>query len=218
MNTLLENLRNADRICKQAHTHYTQITKLEQRESYLADSLKKARTKWTIIGVVIWVIGSSIGSAFKGIPVLGMILPVIFGFGFIYLGYRFGSTGYKKEKDSADQETMQLQSQINKEQSLAQQIFDSHQEELAFLPTDYWYPLATEYLVKVVQARRADTLGEAIDKFEEQLHRWKIQEANAQMVAQQQQQTAHLASIKTSSRISAAANVTNTIFNIANHI
>lgn len=38
------------------------------------------------------------------------------------------------------------------------------------------------------------------------------------MVNLQQQQTAHLASIKTSSKISAAANVTNTIFNIASRL
>lgn len=125
---------------------------------------------------------------------------------------------YKKEQESVNSEIAKLQAQIEKEKGYAQQIFDDHVEELAFLPVDYWYPMATEYLMKVIQAKRANTLGEAIDKFEEQLHRWKIEEANAQMIAQQQQQTAHLASIKTSSKISAAANVTNTIFNIASRI
>lgn len=218
MNELLQALTTADKICKQANTHYVKAAQLEQQGNTLAESMKKAKTKWIIVGVVIWAIGSFIGRVFVGIPVVGMVISAVFSIGSIYLGYRVGSTRYKKEQESVNSEIAKLQAQIEKEKGYAQQIFDDHVEELAFLPVDYWYPMATEYLMKVIQAKRANTLGEAIDKFEEQLHRWKIEEANAQMVAQQQQQTAHLASIKTSSKISAAANVTNTIFNIASRI
>lgn len=218
MNELLQELIMADKICKQANARYVKAAQLEQQGNDLTESMKKVKTKWIIVGVVIWIIGSSIGRAFSGIPAIGMILSAAFSIGFIYLGYRLGSTNYKREKASIDSEIAKLQTQIEKEKEYAQQIFDDHIDELAFLPVDYWYPMATDYLVKVIQAKRANTLGEAIDKFEEQLHRWKVEEANAQMVAQQQQQTAHLASIKTSSKVSAAANVTNTIFNIASRL
>lgn len=91
-------------------------------------------------------------------------------------------------------------------------------EQVRFLPADYWYPMATEYLIKVVAAHRADSLKEALDLFDAQLHRWRVEEANNAILAQQQLQTAHLASIRTSSKISAAANVTNTLLNFANSL
>lgn len=77
--------------------------------------------------------------------------------------------------------------------------------------------MATEYLIKVVAAGRADSLKEALNLFDAQLHRWRVEEANNAILAQQLQ-TAHLASIRTSSKISAAANVTNTLLNFANSL
>lgn len=215
MNELLQALSTADRICKQANPHYEKVSVMEQQCVERMEKQKKAKKKWIIIGIVVWVLGGYIlGAIFSGIPVLGAVASI----GSIVLGVFIGMNGFKKETGETEEFIAKMQSQIEKEKAAAQQIFDNHIDELAFLPVDYWYPMATEYMVKAVQAKRADTLGEAIDKFEEQLHRWKIEEANAQMVNLQQQQTAHLASIKTSSKVSAAANVANTMFNIASKL
>jgi hypothetical protein len=78
--------------------------------------------------------------------------------------------------------------------------------------------MATSYLVKAIASKRVDNLGDALDRFDAQLHRWKVEEANANLLAQQQAQTAHLKSISTSSKVNAAANVANTVFNIASRL
>ncbi len=90
-------------------------------------------------------------------------------------------------------------------------------EDLKFLPDDYWYPLATGYLIKIISTQRADSLKEALDMFDAQLHRWKVEEANAEIIAQQQTQTAHPKSIRTGSKINAAANVINGLNNMYNN-
>ena len=51
--------------------------------------------------------------------------------------------------------------------------------------------------------------------FDEQLHRWKIEEANAEIVAQQKAQTANLNSIRKSRKVSAIAYTANAIVNIS---
>lgn len=132
----------------------------------------------------------------------------------IILGYSI----YKKGQGEFKAESAKRQKAIEKEKAAAQQIFDNNVNDLAFLPVDYWYPLATEYLVKVVQADRANSLAEALSMFDEQLHCWKIEEANAEIVAQQKAQTANLNSIRKSSKVSAIANTANAIVNISSKL
>ena len=67
----------------------------------------------------------------------------------IILGYSI----YKKGQGEFKAESAKRQKAIEKEKAAAQQIFDNNVNDLAFLPVDYWYPLATEYLVKVVPSR-----------------------------------------------------------------
>jgi hypothetical protein len=62
-------------------------------------------------------------------------------------------------------------------------------------------------LVKIVSAGRAETINQALTMLDEQLHRWKIEQTNDQILAQQQSQTAALKGIRTSSAINATANV-----------
>ena len=215
MNELLQALLNADRICKQASPYYEKALELEAQCAEQLGKQKKAKKKWIIIGIVAWAVCFYIlGAIFLRIPVL----RGVFSLGAIVVGAFVGMGGYKKEAGKTEALVAKLQRQIQKERASGQRVFDEHAEEMAFLPIDYWYPMATEYMVKAVQTKRANTLGEAIDKFEEQLHRWKLEEANDKMVNLQQQQTAHLASIKTSSKISAAATVANTMFNIAHKL
>lgn len=130
----------------------------------------------------------------------------------------FGVGGYRAEKTALEAQISSLQKKAQQERDTAQQIFEENYEMLSFLPDDYWYPLATSYLIKAIASKRVGTLGEALDRFDAQLHRWKVEEANAALLAQQQAQTEHLKSIRTSSKVSAAANVTNTIFNIASRL
>mgnify|MGYP006874680889 CR=1 FL=1 len=130
-------------------------------------------------------------------------------------GIVLGVGGYRNEKATLEAQISSLYKKAQKERDAAQQIFEENYEVLSFLPDDYWYPMATSYLVKAIASKRVETLGDALDRFDAQLHRWKVEEANAAILAQQQAQTEHLKSIRTSSKVNATANVVNAAANIA---
>ena len=222
-NELLQKLINADRICKQANVHYQEAVKLEQHDlGQQASAKKSAKIKGIIVGVATWFVISLIGNVLiallGNIEMLAMMVNSISKFGGLALGIILGYSIYKKGQGEFNAESAERQKAIEKEKAAAQQIFDNNVNDLAFLPVDYWYPLATEYLVKVVQADRANSLAEALSMFDEQLHRWKIEEANAEIVAQQKAQTANLNSIRKSSKVSAIANTANAIVNISSKL
>ena len=183
---------------------------------------KSAKIKGIIAGVAAWFVIGSIGnvlvSLLGNIAIFVMMVNSISQFGGLALGIILGYSIYKKGQGEFKAESAKRQKAIEKEKAASQQIFDNNVNDLAFLPVDYWYPLATEYLVKVVQADRANTLAEALSMFDEQLHRWKIEEANAEIVAQQKAQTANLNSIRKSSKVSAIANTANAIVNISSKL
>ena len=211
MENLLNALKNADRICRQTNTHFEKANEIEQQLESLAAKRKKAKRKWIGIGVGLWVIVNTLSGA---IPSLAAILNIGAIIGGIYLGI----TGYRKEKDSLEMKISNIQGQAQKERDAAQQIFDANYDALSFLPDDYWYPLATSYLVKAIASQRVTTLGDALDRFDAQLHRWQVEESNANLLAQQQAQTVHLKSISVSNKVNAVANVANAVFNIASRM
>ena len=211
METLLNALQNADRICNQANAHFEKTAQIEQQLISLTAQLKKAKKKWIGIGVGFWLI---VGTVSGSIPFLATILSIVSIIGGVVLGVG----GYRNEKATLEAQISDLQKKAQEERDAAQQIFEENYEALSFLPDDYWYPLATSYLVKAIASKRVETLGDALDRFDAQLHRWKLEEANANLLAQQQVQTEHLKSIRISSKVNAAANVTNTIFNIASRL
>lgn len=222
-NELLQKLINADRICKQANVHYQESVKLEQQDlEQQASTKKSAKIKGIIVGVATWFVIGSIGNVLiallGNIEMLVMMVNSISQFGGLALGIILGYSIYKKGQGEFKAVSAKRQKAMEKEKAAAQQIFDNNVNDLAFLPVDYWYPLATEYLVKVVQADRANTLAEALSMFDEQLHRWKIEEANAEIVAQQKAQTANLNSIRKSSKVNAIANTANAIVNISSKL
>ena len=211
MENLLNALQNADRISRQTNAHYEKANETEQQLETLAAKSKKAKKKWIGIGVGLWVIVNTVSGA---IPPLAAIMNI----GAIIAGIYLGVTGYRKEKSSLEAKISSIQGQAQKERDAAQQIFDANYEALSFLPDDYWYPLATSYLVKAIASQRVMTLGDALDRFDAQLHRWKVEESNANLLAQQQAQTVHLKSISVSNKVNAAANVANAVFNIASRL
>lgn len=218
MEELLQNLKRADEICKKANVHYENANRMEQAFRVQTAGSKNTKIKWAAIGFGVYFAAGIAARVVSGIPFLGTALAGIIGIGGLIAGVYVGLQGYQKEKSDLEAKIEANHQQAENERAVAQKIFEEYTDEMAFLPVDYWYPMATEYLIKMVQSQRADSLKEALNLYDEQLHRWKVEEANNNIMMQQQIQTAHLASIKTSSKISAAANVTNTLFHIASKL
>ena len=57
---------------------------------------------------------------------------------------------------------------------------------LKFLPNQYRNLQATSYMLMAVKNGRADTLKEAINLYEEQLHRWRLEDAARQSAEAQE--------------------------------
>lgn len=60
-----------------------------------------------------------------------------------------------------------------------------YQDSLDVIPPRYQYPIATAFIADVFQTGRVKTIGAALDKYEEQLHRWKVESAAQEAVALQ---------------------------------
>ena len=67
-----------------------------------------------------------------------------------------------------------------------QQIFRANWKYISYIPEDYRYPLAIEYLLKYLEQHRAKDLGEAMNLFDEQSHRWTMEDAQSKILRNQQ--------------------------------
>lgn len=107
---------------------------------------------------------------------------------------------------ATDEQYNKLIKVADKEKRLGDSILRKNLDALDFLDEDYWYPIATETMLKFARQGRASTIGELYEKYDEQLHRWKTEEAFEKIFEQQQAQTGILRNIQSSSAISAIAN------------
>ena len=210
MNELLQKLNTAHRICTEANEHYTAIDGLQQKIDKIQSKIPKRKRIYTltcgmyfVLIFLLMLMAKEISE--KIIYFLGIVIMAAVA----YFIWRVLSALMQIR-------VKPLRAKIEEHSTAAQKIFDANAEHMAFLPADYWYPIATDYLIKMVQTGRAATLSEALDKYDEQLHRWKLEEASAQMLAMQQQQAAHLANIQRNTGISAVADVVTAAINISN--
>lgn len=74
----------------------------------------------------------------------------------------------KLEKEQACLETVKAD---------MQRIYKEYGDMLTFLPKKYQNLQATSFMLMAVKDGRADTLKEAYNLYEEQLHRWKLEDA-----------------------------------------
>ena len=191
MDNLLEALKKADKICNQANVHMEKVSQGENQISNLEASKEAVKNKWIKRAII------------GGLLFFVWLIVIIVCY-----------QKYKEEIAEIDAQIAGIRRQNELEYQKAQEIYESNYSDLSFLPSDYWYPLATNYLVQAIELGRVTTLGEALNLFDAQLHRWRVEQANTNLLAQQQMQTRHLSSIRKSSKINAIANVTNATVNI----
>ena len=120
-----------------------------------------------------------------GLPiVVGMfVLPVLVGF--IWLKWAGASS---KREAAALAESYR---------DKAQRIAREHADVLAEIPAEYLTIDALSHMYRDVQTGRADSLAEAMDRYDEYLHRMRMEAAYEQLIAEQQRQAALLSRINT---------------------
>ena len=89
-------------------------------------------------------------------------------------------------------------------------ILEQNANIISVLPGDYIYPRATDYIARMVSAGRVGTIAEALSMYDEQMHRWQMEDAQNAILQQQMKQNAELrrqsntlARIEVSSAVSA---------------
>ena len=100
-----------------------------------------------------------------------------------------------------------LENEAAEKLSQAQSLFANNSKQLEFLPEDYRYPLATEYMIKVVGTGRAGNINEALNMFDEQMHRWTMEQSAKSILAEQKRQSQQLRALQGTASAAAVASV-----------
>lgn len=82
--------------------------------------------------------------------------------------------------------------EANQYSGQGEQILQAHADEVGFLPREYQTVSATSYMLKMVQSGRATTVPAALQMYDEQEHRWRMEASNQEIIANQQIQNRQL--------------------------
>lgn len=88
------------------------------------------------------------------------------------------------------------QKQANEKSVLINDFLKKYSSEMDIIPPKYRYPLATNYIEELFMNGRAISMMEALDKFEEYLHRLRVEESLKQNLAIQQAQQQQIEDLK----------------------
>lgn len=114
-----------------------------------------------------------------------------FGIG-LYLILHFSLRGIFRK--TAERNVSRLQAQLDEKQKvyydLVQLVYPTLKRNL---PEDYWYSLAVASIAGYFRTGRAYTLKEALNLYEEEMHRLRMENMQEQTLRQNQKQTAYAA-------------------------
>jgi len=85
----------------------------------------------------------------------------------------------KKELEKAATRSNELKQRI-------ESVIKENIEVISLILEKYRYPLATSYLAEVIECGRAETMKEALNLYEEQLHRWRMENKMNEVLKKQQ--------------------------------
>lgn len=87
---------------------------------------------------------------------------------------------FKERKRRLDTDIAEMEKSISDIRKAIDKFVEENQQVLKFLPGQYRNLQATSFMLLAVKNQRADTLKEAINLYEEQLHRWRLEDAARQ--------------------------------------
>jgi hypothetical protein len=101
----------------------------------------------------------------------------------------FAFLRFKAHKSKIDKEADGIQASAKAEMDVVNNIAQSNKELISSVPANYRYPMATNYIYEVFRDGRVNTLNEALNMYDTQLHRWKMEKMGEKMLTEQQRQT-----------------------------
>ena len=160
------------------------------RENKVQGKVQDAIGVVCFIGGIICMFASSAGLGL-GLMLLGVIVAVVWHFGLTTLADKRAKPYYQK----------------------GYEIIEENVDVLSALPSEYWFPMATEYIVRMFATDRADNMREVLALTDTYLHRCVMEEsANATLnsYADMSQQLSKLQSTASSSATASWITAVNT--------
>lgn len=181
-------LRNANSVINEIFKYIERENNFKDRAAEIRYETDRKRSKLSSVAICLYLLFLCFPMFFSKsdfIKVMSMVLACI---GAILYAKCRSSKRYPKN-------VALYENKAKENRTIADQIAEDNAEILAVLPLKYRYPLASNYIVELFANGRAATLPEALDKYDEQLHRWKIEHAMQQELALQAAQLQVLAEI-----------------------
>lgn len=218
---LLNKLEAVDKVCKNCGDRLDHIQQLKNELELLKRGIlshqikdgfrrgmklqfsKKELIQIPVVIVVVAVLDMLLAQS--GDAANFMIIPIALAVAVVASIFR------KRQQEQLKDQIASVEQSIETENEVLSKYVQENEPVLSVIPDDYWYPLCTEYLVRMVRTDRAATIPEALNMFDLQLHRWKVEESNAQMLAMQQEQISRLDNMRTLLAITSATVAYNTL-------
>lgn len=139
------------------------------------------------------------------------IITAILGIIIIVIAIIVDVSKNKKIKTKKSKRLPELYEEKRIDTQKLQQIMDLHKNKFNMFPQEYMIPFALEYFISVIRSGRADTMKEAMNMYEDQLHKWKMENLSEAHLIAQQEANAIAAVNAAANIVSAAANVSTSI-------
>lgn len=118
-----------------------------------------------------------------------VILGYVISISFVLIVLAILKRRRKKKKMYLAQQVMLIDEEIRS-------IFQEHGEIMCVLPEPYRYYTAVHYIQQTLVHGRADSLKEAMNLYEDQMHKWKIENNQQYLIKVMQQQNETLVAMK----------------------
>ena len=197
MSTLTDQVVMANKVVTQAVEWTVSAQQMQATAKKERDLAKSTKTNGKVIKIaspfiaLILVLQMYNILDFLGMPypsdVVGLILAAIICVAMWFIPFK-----PQKHIEKAEECEKKAQENFKAVDTLIQK----HSDCLAVIPQKYWYPLATSFIAEVISNGRATTIPIALDKLEEQIHRWNMEQSMQQQIALQIAQTEALRRIE----------------------
>lgn len=202
---LVKELREILPIMERMQRHMDNMEGIEQRIRVLDDKIKQPK-KFTFItdmgfGIVLGfgisgsILESLLGNIFGG----GLIYLIALGFGLVgaYYNKKIVYNLYEKSKSEFREELERRKKELEQaEQAMVDDIGPEWQKVLDIVPENYATPMCVNCIYKYLLNRRADSMKEAINLFEEEQHRWRVEENQQQMYEEYQREIQNMKDVQ----------------------
>ena len=174
MNQLTEQLRAADRVCQQAFPYFEQAETIRVNAETKITKSRKQKKTWKIVSAlaIITILPSFITTPL--VAILGefggfVALPVIFAAGFL-LYTRIVNPLIERNAQRNENTYAASVAEADELEKNGLAVLAEDPSVLTVIPEEYRYPMATSYLLNIVETGRTDNINQALQMYDEQLH------------------------------------------------